>query len=514
MAKPKATPKKPAAKAAKTVKPTVYKNYINGKWVASASGKTFENRNPADTRDVVGIFQDSNSEDVDAAVAAARAAYPEWRLVPAPKRADYVLRVAEILARRKEEISIDMTREMGKMLKETRGDTQEAIDMAHFVAGEGRRLYGHTTTSELKNKFAMSVRDSVGVCGLITPWNFPIAIPSWKILPAILSGNTVVIKPAEDTPLSVVNFIKAFEEAGLPAGVVNMVTGYGATAGSPLVTHPTVRVVSFTGSTQTGRAISTQAAAEGKRCSLEMGGKNCIIVMEDADLELAVDGALWGAFGTSGQRCTASSRLIVHKKVVKKFTAMLVERAKTLKVGPGLDERNEVGPVINEKQMQKILGYIEIGKTKDKAKLLCGGERLTEGDLKHGFFIAPTVFGDVSPNATIAQEEIFGPVTAIIAANDFENAIDIANNVGYGLSASIYTADVNRAFTAMRDLQTGICYVNAPTIGAEVHLPFGGTKGTGNGHREGGIESFDIFTEWKSLYIDYSGKLQKAQIDV
>lgn len=506
---------KPAAKtnAAKT-QTAAYDNYINGQWAPAAEGKTFENRNPADTRDIVGTFADSSVEDVNRAVDAARAAYASWRLVPAPKRAELIFKVADILVRRKEEISRDMTREMGKVLKETRGDTQEAIDMAFFVAGEGRRLYGHTTPSELKNKFAMSVRDSVGVCGLVTPWNFPIAIPSWKILPALLCGNTVVIKPAEDTPLSVVNFVKAFEEAGVPAGVVNMVTAStGATVGGALVKHPTIRVVSFTGSTATGRIIATQAAAEGKRCSLEMGGKNAIIVMDDANLDLAVDGALWGAFGTSGQRCTASSRMIVHKKVVKKFSAMLAERAKGLRVGPGLDEKNEVGPVVNQKQMEKILNYIEIGKTKDKAKLLAGGERLTEGNLKHGFFIAPTVFGDVSPAATIAQEEIFGPVTAVIPCDGFDNAIEIANGVEYGLSASIYTADVNRAFAAFRDLETGICYVNAPTIGAEVHLPFGGTKGTGNGHREGGIEAFDVYTEWKSVYVDFSGVLQKAQIE-
>lgn len=516
MAKAKAetskTAKSTTAKTSQTG-PAEYKNFIGGQWVPAANGETFENRNPADTRDLVGVFPHSTVEDVNRAVDAARDAYKSWRLVPAPKRAEMIFRVADILVRRKEEISRDMTREMGKILKETRGDTQEAIDMAYFVAGEGRRLYGHTSPSELRNKFAMSVRDSVGVCGMITPWNFPIAIPSWKLLPALLCGNTAVIKPAEDTPLSVVNFMKAFEEVGLPPGVVNMVTGYGATAGNPLVNHPTIRVISFTGSTQTGRVISTQAAANGKRCSLEMGGKNAIIVMDDANLDLAVDGALWGAFGTSGQRCTASSRLIVHKKVVKKFSAALVERVKALRVGPGLDDRSEMGPVINQKQMEKVLGYIETGKTKDKAKLLCGGERLTEGDLQYGYFIAPTVFGDVDAKATIAQEEIFGPVTTIIPCDSFDHAIEIANGVEYGLSSSIYTGDVNRAFSALRDLETGICYVNAPTIGAEVHLPFGGTKGTGNGHREGGLEAFDVYTEWKSIYVDFSGVLQKAQIE-
>ncbi|MCS7080304.1 MAG: aldehyde dehydrogenase family protein [Chloracidobacterium sp.] len=507
-------PNKKASTAAakKTAAPPTYANYIGGEWVPAKNGETFANRNPADTRDIIGYFPYSTAEDVDAAVAAAAEAYPKWRLVPPPKRAEYIFRVGEILIRDKEAIAQDMTREMGKILKETRGDTQEAIDMAYFVAGEGRRLYGQTTTSELADKFAMTVRDPIGVCGLITPWNFPIAIPSWKILPAILCGNTVVIKPAEDTPLSAYRFIKAFEEAGLPPGVVNMVTGYGETAGAPLVTHPTIRLVSFTGSTQVGRLIAMQAADKGKKCSLEMGGKNAILIMDDANLELAVEGAVWGAFGTTGQRCTAASRLIVHKKVVKKFTQMLVERTMALRVGDGRDPATDVGPVVNQDQLERVLHYIEIGRTRDQAKLLCGGTRVTDGDLAHGYFIAPTVFGDVAPDAVIAQEEIFGPVTAVIPCQDLEDAIRIANGVGYGLSAAIYTADVNRAFRAMRDIEAGICYVNAPTIGAEVHLPFGGIKGTGNGHREGGLQALDIFSEWKTLYVDFSGRLQKAQI--
>ncbi len=506
------TKKASSAPAHQTAAPLTYANYIGGQWVPAKNGETFANYNPADTRDIVGYFPHSTAEDVAVAVEAAAEAYPKWRRVPPPKRAEYIVRVGEILIRDKEAIAQDMTREMGKILKETRGDTQEAIDMAAFVAGEGRRLYGQTTTSELPDKFAMTVRDAIGVCGLITPWNFPIAIPSWKIFPAILCGNTVVIKPAEDTPLSVYRFMKAFEEAGLPPGVVNMVTGYGETAGAPLVTHPTIRLVSFTGSTQVGRLIAMQAADKGKKCSLEMGGKNAIIILDDANLDLAVEGAIWGAFGTAGQRCTAASRLIVHKKVLKKFTHMLVERTRALRVGDGRDPATDVGPVVNQDQLERVLHYIEVGRTRDKAKLLCGGLRLTDGDLAHGYFIAPTVFGEVDPAAVIAQEEIFGPVTAVIPCHDFEDAIRIANGVNYGLSASIYTGDVNRAFRAMRDLETGICYVNAPTIGAEVHLPFGGTKGTGNGHREGGLQALDIFSEWKTLYVDFSGRLQKAQI--
>jgi aldehyde dehydrogenase (NAD+) len=406
-----------------------------------------------------------------------------------------------------------MTREMGKVVKEARGDVQEAIDMTYFIAGEGRRLHGFTTKAELPNKYAMCVREPIGVCGLITPWNFPMAIPSWKIVPALICGNTVVIKPAEDTPLSTYNFVEALEEAGIPKGVVNIVSGYGEEAGAALVDDASVRLISFTGSTDVGRIVSQAAAGNGKLCSLEMGGKNVVMIMEDADLDLAVDGVLWGAFGTSGQRCTAASRVVVHKKVVKKFTNTLVDRAKQLKLGNGMSDKTDVGPVINKEALDRILGYIEIGQKEDKARLLCGGHRAEKGDLKHGFFIEPTVFGGVHPQMRIAQEEIFGPVVSVIECRDLDHAIDIANGVKYGLSASIFTGDANRAFRAMEDVDTGIFYVNASTIGAEVHLPFGGTKATGNGHREGGTQVLDIFSEWKSIYVDYSGKLQRAQID-
>src|SRR5882724_4120400 len=490
-----------------------YKNYINGEWVDSSLGESFENRNPANTNEIIGRFQRSGSEDVDKAVAAAKEAYKKWRLVPAPKRAEMLFTVGAILTRDKEAISSDMTREMGKVLKETRGDTQEAIDQSFYGAGEGRRLHGYTTPAEMPDKFAMCVRQPVGLCGLITPWNFPMAIPSWKLIPALVCGNTVVIKPAEDTPLSALHLVEACIEAGIPPGVVNYVSGFGEEAGDALANHPDINLVSFTGSTDIGTMIGSNAARQGKRVSLEMGGKNVQIVMEDANIALAVDGALWGAFGTAGQRCTATSRIVVHKKVIKRFTEELVERARKLRVGDGLDESNEVGPVINQDAVDKILGYIEIGQKEDRAKLLCGGNRVTKGDLKDGFFIEPTVFGGVSPKMRIATEEIFGPVVSIIPCNDLDEAIEIGNGVKYGLSASIYTQDVNRAMVATRDLYTGIVYVNAPTIGAEVHLPFGGTKATGNGHREAGTQALDIFSEWKAIYVDYSGHLQRAQID-
>ncbi len=504
--------KKPSKKAKS--KTAIYKNYIGGEWVKSASGEFFENINPADTSDVVGRFPLSNEEDVNRAVEVAKNAATRWRRTPAPKRAEILFRLARILERDKEKFSREMTREMGKVLKETGGDVQEAIDCTYFTAGEGRRLHGFTTPAEMPNKFAMCVRQPVGICGLITPFNFPMAIPSWKLIPALVCGNTVIIKSGEDVPLSTINLIKSCEEAGIPRGVVNLVNGHGADVGAPLVNHKDIRLISFTGSTDTGRIIAEQCAAQNKIVSLEMGGKNAIIVMDDADVDNAVEGSLWGAFGTSGQRCTASSRLVVHKKVYKKFTEKLVERAKKLKVGNGLDTQTEVGPVINQAAMEKILDYIEIGQKEDKATLACGGNRLTKGDYAKGYFIEPTVFTDVAPTMRIGQEEIFGPVTSVIPFNDLDEAIDIVNNVKYGLSSAIYTKDVNQSFYAMQELYTGICYVNSATIGAEVHLPFGGTKGTGNGHREAGTQVLDIFTEWKSLYIDYSGKLQKAQIDL
>lgn len=494
--------------------PIKYKNLIGGKWVKPASGEYIENRNPADTREVIGLFPASNAKDVAGAVAAAQAALPKWKATPAPKRAEILYRLGQMLMDRKEQFAREMTREMGKVLKEARGDVQEAIDMTFYTAGEGRRLHGYTSPSELPNKLALCVRQPVGVCSLITPWNFPMAIPSWKLMPALICGNTVVIKPAEDTPLSTINLVRMAEEAGIPPGVINVVMGLGEKAGAPLATHPEVRLVSFTGSTETGRLVATQAAQHDKICSLEMGGKNVIMVLDDANLDLAVEGTIWGAFGTTGQRCTASSRIVVHQKVYRQFIEKLTEKTRQLRVGNGLKSNVDVGPVINREAMEKILGYIGIGQHEDGAKLHLGGNRLEKGDYRHGYFIEPTIFTDVAPQMRIAQEEIFGPVVSIIPCRDLDEAIEIGNGVRYGLSSSIYTQDINRAMKAMEQMYTGIFYVNSSTIGAEVHLPFGGTKGTGNGHREGAmVSSLDIFSEWKSIYVDYSGTLQKAQID-
>jgi alpha-ketoglutaric semialdehyde dehydrogenase len=488
------------------------RNWIGGAWVPAASGKTFENRNPADRDDLVGVYPESDKRDVDAAVAAAKKAFPGWRDMPAPRRAEILFAAGDILKRDKEKLARLMTREMGKVLAEARGDVQEAIDMAFLAAGEGRRLFGFTTPSELPNKFAMCVRQPIGVCAFVTPWNFPMAIPAWKGMAALIAGNTVVIKPASDTPASVLALARVFEEAGLPAGVWNVVMGSGGEVGDPLVQHPDVKVVSFTGSTDVGRRISVACAPTFKRLHLEMGGKNAILIMDDADVDLAVEGSLWGAFGTTGQRCTASSRLLVHRKVYDDFVGKLVAGAKALRVGNGLEDGIDVGPCVSERQRESVARYIEIGK-KEGAKLLCGGEKLTQGDLARGWFLAPAVFADADAKMRIACEEIFGPVTTVVPIGSLEEGIAIANSVPYGLSGSIYTQDVNKAFTAMRLFETGIFYVNSSTIGAEVHLPFGGIKDTGNGHREAGIAGLDVFTEWKSIYVDYSGKLQRAQID-
>lgn len=484
-------------------------NYIGGKWVKSHTGRTTENVNPANGN-VLSVFPRSDAEDVKKAIDAAEKAFNSWRLMPAPKRAEILYKAGDLLIERKEEYAREMTQEMGKVLTETRGDVQEAIDFTFYSAGEGRRLLGETTPSELPNKWAMSVRMPVGIIGAITPWNFPMAIPSWKLMPALVAGNTIVFKPARYTPKSAWNLVKTLEDAGLPGGVLNIVFGHAGEVGDTMIEDERIRAISFTGSCSVGTDIASRCPKTFKRVSLEMGGKNAITVLEDGDLDLALEGIIWSAFGTTGQRCTACSRLIVQKPVAKKLTQMVANRAKTLRLGDGLKPETEVGPVINEDQLNKIHEYVGIGK-KEGAKLLCGGEPATTGELSKGFFFKPTVFGDVKPNMRIAQEEIFGPVLSIITVESLEEAIEVNNNTDFGLSSSIYTQDVNKAFVAMRDIYTGICYINTGTIGAEVHTPFGGTKGTGNGHREAGTTALDECTEWKTIFVDFSGTLQKAQ---
>jgi acyl-CoA reductase-like NAD-dependent aldehyde dehydrogenase len=494
------------------VEAKIFRNFIGGEWVDAVSGETFDSSSPA-TGELIGTFPKSGAEDVDCAVDAAKRAYAEWRLVPAPARGEILYRFGQLVREHKHELSLLMSREMGKVLPEAGGDVQEAIDMSFYMAGEGRRLFGHTTPSELRDKFNMSVRMPIGVIGVITPWNFPIAIPSWKIAPALVCGNTVVFKPATDTPALGERFVELLVEAGVPAGVINVVHGGGGAVGDRLVKHPDVPVITLTGSRETGVAVMKAAADNLKRIHLELGGKNAIVVMDDADLDLAVDGIVWSAFGTSGQRCTAASRVVVHRQVYGELQAKLVAAAEGLRLGPGWEDETDVGPVINRSALEKIHSYTGIGED-EGAKLLTGGEVATGNGLDVGFYYRPTVFADVESGMRIAQEEIFGPTTALIPVDGFDEAIRVANGIRYGLSSSIYTQDVNKAFRAMRDLETGITYVNAGTIGAEVHLPFGGTKDTGNGHREAGQAALDVFTEWKSLYVDYSGRLQKAQIDV
>lgn len=488
-----------------------FQNFIGGEWKPSSSKKTFLKLNPANTDDVIGKFPQSTKRDVEEAAAVAREAYKRWRLVPAPKRGDILRKAGLILEARKNELAREMTREMGKIFAETKGDVQEGIDTAYYAATEGRRLFGHTVPSELPNKFAMSVRQPIGVAGCITPWNFPLAIPSWKIFPALLCGNAVVFKPAMETPKTAQAFVEVLIEAGVPAGVVNLVQG-GDEAGKAVVADPNINLISFTGSTQTGAIVAQHCAKLHKRVSLEMGGKNAIALMDDADLKLALDGVVWGAFGTTGQRCTATSRLLLHEKIHDKFLDMLLARVEKLKLGYGNDEGVDVGPVINEAQLKRVLNYIDIGKS-EGAKLLIGGKRAKGKGLEKGYFIEPTIFANVKPEHRIAQEEIFGPVLSVMKFKTFEEATRLLNGVRYGLSSSLYTKNVNLAFQAMRDFETGITYINAPTIGAEAHLPFGGVKDTGNGHREGGWQVYDFFSETKTIYVDFSGALQRAQID-
>jgi alpha-ketoglutaric semialdehyde dehydrogenase len=489
-----------------------FKNLVGGKWVAPSTGNYFDNRNPADTRDLIGRFPDSGPADIRDAVQSARDAFPSWSRTPAPLRGDLLRRLGDLLTKNKEELAEGMTREMGKVLAETRGDVQEGIDTAYYAATEGRRLFGHTVPSELRNKWAMSFRRPIGVAGLITPFNFPMAIPTWKMFPALVCGNTVVFKPSEDVPHTAHRLVELILEAGFPSDVVQLVHGRGEVAGKELVEHPDVSLISFTGSTATGAAIGEACGRMHKRLSLEMGGKNAMIVLDDADLDLALEGVLWGAFGTTGQRCTATSRLILHRRIHDRFLRRLVDAAEALRLGDGLDRKTDVGPLIHEASREKVERYVEIG-LDEGASLVAGGQAPRGGRTSHGFFFRPTIFAGVTPGSRLEQEEIFGPVLSVIKVTSLADAVRVNNGVRYGLSSSLYTSDVNAAFQAMQDLDNGITYINAPTIGAEAHLPFGGIKQTGNGHREGGWQVYDFYSETKVCYTDYSGQLQRAQID-
>lgn len=497
-----------------------YLNLINGVWKAPTTGKYIENRNPADSGDLIGLFPASSADDVNEAVSAAKAAFEKWRLVPAPKRGDVLKTVGDMMLARKDEISFEMTREMGKVFAETRGDTQEGIDTAYYAASEGRRLFGYTAPSELPNKMNLSFRVPIGVGGFICPWNFPMAIPTWKLFPALVCGNTAVFKPAELTPKTAHTLVEIIDAAMREVlggdyipGVINLVHGKGSVVGEAITNHSDIDLISFTGSTEVGKRINSVAGGSLKRVSLELGGKNAQIVMDDANQELAIEAVLWGAFGTTGQRCTATSRLILHEKIYDEFLGKLIAKASKLRLGYGNDKGVDVGPCVSEAQRKTVDEYVAIGRNEDKARLVLGGEFASEGNLAKGWFYKPTIFADVTPEMRIAKEEIFGPVLAVLKTTSLEDAIYILNNTKYGLSSSIFTQDVNSAFKAVRDIKAGITYVNGATIGAEAHMPFGGVKETGNGHREGGWTVYDFYTEWKAVYIDYSGKLQRAQID-
>jgi alpha-ketoglutaric semialdehyde dehydrogenase len=483
------------------------KNYVAGKWI-EGKGDPFPSINPA-TEEKVADVSPATAEDVDAAVQAAKDAYKDWRLVPAPRRGEILFSLGAILNERKEELSRLATQEMGKILDETRGDVQEAIDMAYYMGGEGRRLFGYTAPVEMPNKFGMALRDSIGVIGLITPWNFPIAVPSWKILPALVAGNTLVWKPGEDTPATAAAFVQCFIDAGVPEGVLNLIQGPGST-GEALVKHPDVRVISFTGSNATGIKVYTEGARLGKKVSLEMGGKNAIIVLDDANLDLAVEAITWSAYGTTGQRCTATSRLIVQKGIKPGLIERLVEKARSIRLGNGLDSAVDMGPLVNQGALDKVASYMNVASDEDGVSIIVGGKR---ADMGKGFFFEPTLFDGVKAGMRVEQEEIFGPVLSVIEVESLAEAVEVNNGVVYGLSSSIFTENVNEAFRAMRDLATGIVYINHGTTGAEIQFPFGGTRGTGNGMREAGQAGLDAFTEWKSVYVDYSGRLQRAQID-
>jgi alpha-ketoglutaric semialdehyde dehydrogenase len=490
-----------------------FKNFIAGAWVEPASGEFFENRNPADWNDLVGRFPKSGSEEIRRAAASARRGFALWSRTPAPVRGQVLQRVGDLLVREKPMLARAMTREMGKVLLEAGGDVQEGIDTAYYAHTEGRRLFGRTVPSELRNKWAMTYRRPIGVAGMITPFNFPLAVPTWKILPALLCGNSVIWKPSEDVPHTATLLVELLLEAGLPPEVIQLVHGLGGDAGKALVEHLDVPVISFTGSTATGATIGATCGRLHKRLSLEMGGKNATIVMDDADLDLALEGVLWGAFGTTGQRCTATSRLIVHDRVHDRFLKMVCDRAERLRLGPGLDERTEVGPLIHEAARRKVEYYVDVAK-REGAAVLTGGKRAGGTALACGWFYEPTVLAGVKPGMRVEQEEIFGPVLSVIKVGSLDEGLQVNNDVPYGLSSALYTRDVNAAFKAMLELDNGITYVNAPTIGAEAHLPFGGVKQTGNGHREGGWEVYDFYSETKVVYVDFSGKLQRAQIDV
>ena len=486
-----------------------YRNFIGGQWVESTSAKTVENINPADTDDVLGIVRLSTRDEARAAVEAASNAFRAWRATPPPTRGRIVARAARLMDEDRENLARLLTREEGKTLAESRGELQRSINVAEFCAGESRRMNGETIPSELPSNFAYTVRQPHGVVACVTPWNFPVAIPVWKIAPALVAGNTVVFKPATLTPATAVRICEIFAEAGIPDGVLNLILGSGSDAGDEIVNHPAVRAISFTGSNGVGLKLYEQAARRGAKVQCEMGGKNPVVILEDADLDLAVESTAQGAFGSTGQRCTATSRAVVVEEIADRFVNALVARAKALRIGDGADPQTDVGPIVDDSQFKSVMSYIDVGR-EDGAELLCGGTAVDENG--KGFFIRPAVFDRVTPDMRIAREEIFGPVLSVLRVKDFEEAVRVANDSEYGLSSSIFTNDAARVFRFVDEIETGMTHINSPTTGGEAHVPFGGSKATGIGDREQGSTALDFYTELKVVYVDYTGRKREGNL--
>ena len=489
----------------------IYRNFIGGKWVESTSSRTASNLNPADTDHVLGTIKQATRVEARAAVAAAAEAFRMWRATPAPSRGRIVTMAARLMETHKEELAQLLTLEEGKTIAESRGELQRSINVAEFCGGESRRMNGETIPSELPLNFAYTLKQPIGVVACVTPWNFPVAIPIWKIAPALVAGNTVVFKPASITPATAVRITEIFEEAGIPPGVLNLVLGSGSEAGDEIINHPAVKAISFTGSNGVGIRLYEQASRRGAKVQCEMGGKNPVIVLEDADMELAVESTAQGAFGSTGQRCTATSRAIVVNQVADQFVERIVKRANSMRIGAGSDPATEMGPSVDEGQFKTVLNYIDIGK-EDGATLACGGERANGPGLENGYFVRPTVFDHVTPDMRIAREEIFGPVLSILRVNNFEEAMLVANDCEYGLSSSIFTNDAPRIFRFVDEIETGMTHINSPTTGGEAHVPFGGTKGTGIGDREQGSTALDFYTELKVVYVDYTGRKREGNL--
>ncbi|CAN5685262.1 aldehyde dehydrogenase family protein [soil metagenome] len=490
---------------------TVYHNFTNGEWTESASEKTVRNINPANTNDIIGTIKLATREEARDAVESAYDAFRDWKNTPAPTRGKIVAKFARLLEDNKEELSKILTREEGKTLAESRGELQRSINVAEFCAGEARRLNGETIQSELPANFAYTIKEPHGVVAIITPWNFPVAIPVWKIAPALVAGNTIVFKPAEITPATAVRICELFEEAGIPKGVLNLILGSGSEVGDEIANHPAVKAISFTGSTEIGLKLYKQVAGRGAKVQCEMGGKNPVVVMEDADLDLAVESTVQGAFGSTGQRCTATSRAVVVDKIADEFVQKVVERAKKMRIGDGADEHTEMGPSVDEKQFKTVLKYIDIGR-EDGAEMLTGGKRAEADGLENGYFIEPTVFDKVTSEMRIAQEEIFGPVLSVIRVKGFDEAMIAANDSQYGLTSSIFTNDPNLIFRFVHEIETGMTHINSPTTGCEAHIPFGGVKLTGIGAREQGSTALDFYTEIKVVYVDYTGRKREGNL--